>query len=51
MQTIKTIGIVIIIILAIDFLGMMLWAMSGQFPVDNFYIGAISRNILQAIFF
>lgn len=48
-QAIKTIVVVAIIILAIDFVGMIGWAMSGQHPVDNFYIGSISTHIIRAI--
>lgn len=47
-QTILTIAVVII---AVDFLGFLAWGMSGQMPVDGFYVGAITRNILQAVFF
>lgn len=40
---------VAIVILAIDFIGFVLWAMSGQQPVDGFYVGAITTNVLRAI--
>lgn len=39
----------IIAILAIDMLGFFGWAMSGQQPTDNFYIGSITTNIIRAI--
>jgi hypothetical protein len=42
---------VVVIYLVIDFIGCMAWGLSGQFPADSFYIGAISRNILQALLF
>lgn len=47
-QTILTIAVVVI---AIDVLGFLAWGMSGQMPVDGFYVGAITRNVLQAILF
>ena len=38
-------------ILLIDAAGFILWALSGQYPVDSFYWGAITKSILTAIFF
>ena len=35
--------------LAIDMLAFIAWALSGQHPVDNFYIGSITAHILRAI--
>lgn len=52
MKTIaQYIGIALIIIIAVDFVGFLAWGFSGQTPVDGFYVGAITRNVLQAIFF
>lgn len=39
----------IAIILIIDFLGFLLWGLSGQIPDGNFYIGTISVHVLQFI--
>lgn len=50
MNTFKIIAIVLIVLLAVDFAFCMLWAMSGQMPVDNFYLGVISHKLLQLIF-
>ena len=36
-------------ILALDVLGFIMWAMSGQLPIDNFYIGTITAHTLRAI--
>lgn len=47
MKIIKNIFAVVAIILFIDFVGMMCWAMSGQRPVDGMYIGAISTNVIR----
>ena len=47
MKIIKNILAVVAIILFIDFVGMMSWAMSGQRPVDGMYIGAISTNVIR----
>lgn len=41
----------IITILIIDMLGFVVWIISGQLPVDSFYIGTITAHILQAIIF
>lgn len=50
-QAIQMVLTIIVVLLIIDFIGMIAWAMSGQFPTDSFYLGAISRNIIQVIFF
>lgn len=50
-QAIQTVAVVAIILLALDFVMMIAWGVSGQYPADSFYFGAISRNIIQAIFF
>lgn len=36
-------------VLLLDALGFMLWAMSGQLPVDGFFIGTITAHIVGAI--
>lgn len=36
--------------LALDVLGFMLWAISGQYPVDSFYVGTITTHLLALIF-
>lgn len=46
-QTIKIIIGLILAILLIDFMGMLCWIYSGQQPIDNFYIGTISTNIIR----
>lgn len=50
-QATKMVFTIVIILIVIDFLGMIAWAMSGQFPTDNFYIGSISTHIIRAIIF
>ena len=45
----KWIGIAVIAILAIDFLGAMVWALSGQQPIDSFYIGKITSEVIGII--
>ena len=42
---------IISIILIIDVIGFVCWVSTNQLPVDNFYIGIITKNILQVIFF
>ena len=48
-DTIKIIGSVAFVVLFADMFGFALWAMSGQYPADNFYIGTITAHILRAI--
>lgn len=40
----------IVFLLVIDVIGFMAWALSGQFPADNFYAGIITKNVLQLVF-
>ena len=40
---------VIVIVLVIDFAGLVWWTKSGQKPVDSFYVGAISANIINKV--
>ena len=49
MKTAQIALTVIAVVLAIDFLGFTAWAMSGQRPVYNFYVGTITTHALQAI--
>ena len=39
----------LMVILFIDFIGFLAWGLSGQFPVDNCYIGAITKSVLHFI--
>ena len=36
--------------LALDVLGFMLWVISGQVPVDSFYVGTITAHVLGLFF-
>lgn len=47
LNTLKFIGALAWGLLFIDFLGFVAWAMSGQFPADNFYIGSITTQIIK----
>lgn len=40
---------IVAVVLVIDFLGFFAWAMSGQRPVDNFYVGTITTHALQVV--
>lgn len=40
---------IVAVVLVVDFLGFTAWAMSGQHPVDNFYVGTITTHALQAV--
>lgn len=48
-KTLTTIATVAAIILLIDFAGFLAWGMSGQHPVDNFYVGTITTHALRAV--
>lgn len=50
-QAIKIVSTLAIAILALDFIFFVGWVMSGQTPVDGFYFGAITANIIKAIIF
>lgn len=42
-------AMLVVAVLAIDFLGFLCWATSGQHPVDSFYVGTITTHALQAV--
>lgn len=44
-----TLSALVVGYLAIDMLAFIAWALSGQHPVDNFYIGSVTAYILRAI--
>lgn len=46
---IKIVGGVIGAVLALDAFVFIAWILSGQYPVDDFYIGTITAHILRAI--
>jgi len=48
-MTKKDILKIIIILLAIDFMGWVAWQISGQIPQDGFYLGAITQFIINLI--
>lgn len=48
-NALKIAGGVAIALLLLDVLGFIAWAMSGQFPADDFFIGSITTHILRAI--
>ena len=51
MQKIATYTIVALAVLVgLDMLGFMLWSLSGQTPVDGFYIGRMTAEVLRAFF-
>lgn len=48
----KTIGVFFVLAmltLAIDFAGFVAWVASGQHPVDGFYVGRITTEIIKAL--
>lgn len=51
MKTLQITFTIVAAILLIDFIGFVAWIASGQHPVDGFYVGAITANVLKAIIF
>ncbi len=51
MRTLKIIWNFLFIVLVVDFVGFMYWVMMGQTPLDNFFIGSITTNIIRSIIF
>lgn len=49
MKIIKSIVWVIAVVLMIDISGFIGWAMSGQQPVDSFFIGTITTHLLKSL--
>ena len=49
MKTINYIINIIAIVLVIDFVCTVGWAMSGQFPTGDLYFGVITTNLLRLI--
>lgn len=47
--TLKVAGWAIAIVLVVDFWGFAAWVISGQHPVDDFYVGTITAHVLGAI--
>jgi hypothetical protein len=50
-ETFNAVAIVIVVILVIDFACFIAWGLSGQTPVDGFYAGAITSNVLKVLKF
>lgn len=48
-KILKTIINAILIILVIDFLGFVFWVILGQYPVDGFYIGRCTVEIIKVL--
>lgn len=40
----------IVVWLMLDVLGFIMWGLSGQIPVDGFYLGAITKGLLTLVF-
>lgn len=49
-NAVEVIYVLIIGYLALDVLGFLLWALSGQYPSDGFYLGTITAHVLGLVF-
>ena len=47
--TLKVIVLAIAICFILDFIGFTAWVLSGQFPVDNFYLGTGTAHLIGLI--
>lgn len=45
----QIIGLFAVAIVLIDVFGFMAWVVSGQTPVDGFYIGALTAKVLGLV--
>jgi len=48
-KTIKLTGIIITLVLLIDCIGFCFWILSNQTPIDGFYIGRITAEVLRFV--
>ena len=46
-KTIAVVSTIAIFILMIDVIGMFAWIMSNQIPINKYYIGMITTNIIK----
>lgn len=49
LKFLRYVGIITWAVLTFDALCFIAWALSGQTPIDGFYFGAITANILNFI--
>lgn len=48
-QTLSNIALVIFSLLMLDMISLFMWQVSNQKPVDSFYAGAITANIINLL--
>lgn len=48
-QIINVLLSVMMVALIVDAVAFVMWALSGQSPIDGFYIGAITKNIIHFV--
>jgi len=48
-QFINVLLSVMMVALIVDAVAFVMWSLSGQTPIDGFYIGAITKNILHFV--
>lgn len=39
----------VMVFLVMDFIAFIAWALSGQMPVDSFFLGAVTKSIINII--
>ena len=49
MQIIKYTAGAVAVVIAIDMLGFVAWIASGQYPLDGFYLGAVTAKVLELL--
>lgn len=48
-KTLQEISTIIIFILLLDVAGFAAWLLSGQVPVDSFFVGSLTAHALRAL--
>ncbi len=48
-NTINFLLTIVFVYLCIDAFAFVMWAMSGQHPVDGFYVGAVTTTLIKSI--
>ncbi len=46
-QFLNILGWVVLCVLFVDFIGFMAWGLSGQFPSDGYFVGAITKGLIS----
>lgn len=48
-NTVRIVRFLVSLVLLIDALGFIVWVLSGQKPIDGWYIGAVTAHVVRAV--